>query len=176
LEAALNDLASGANPEYKYRIKNKGPGKEIVVSIKTQVAGRFTDLILGLHRPSRDIDSADPRNIRRDIQNDFKRRSRSPAGSMADFKSASPNVIVEDLDRMIESRSFVNDGLNAIRQRYRTAWDYVWAYPLGYSDDGKLAVVVFDSPSGIHGGDWVYMLRKQGNRWEVVWRHLHNYK
>jgi hypothetical protein len=45
-----------------------------------------------------------------------------------------------------------------------------------YSQDGDSALAVFATLNGRHGGDWVYMLHRQGRRWEVVWRHLHNYE
>ena len=35
LEACLNDLASPKNPEYKYHVKNVGPGREIVIDDPT---------------------------------------------------------------------------------------------------------------------------------------------
>jgi hypothetical protein len=177
LEAALNDLASPKNPEYKYRMKNVGPGKEIVLNVKTEVANRFTALFLGLDRPNGNIDGEDVRSIPVDIQEDFKRRSNRESGSLADFKPASPKIIVENLDEMRRDfKSILDDGLNAIRKKYPNAWGYVWAYAPGYSKDGNSAVVVFIEPGGPHGGDWVYLLNKKGKRWEVAWRHAHNYK
>ena len=96
---------------------------------------------------------------------------------MADFKPANPNIIVQDLDSMLEEpQGIFDDSLNAIRKKYPTAWGYVWAYLPGYYKDGLSAVVVFDWPGGRHGGDAVYMVRKDKRRWNVVWRHFHNYR
>jgi hypothetical protein len=176
LEAALNDLASPKNPEYKYRLQNVRPGKEIVINIKTRVGTQLTDMLLALDRPNQNIDGEDDRSIPRDIQRDFKRRSRSPARSLADFKPTNANIIVADLDSMLEQpRRILDEALEAIRRKYPTAWGYVFAYPPGYSEDGKSAIVVFDRLSGRHGGDWVYMLSKRVKGWEVDWRHRHRY-
>ena len=177
LEATLDDLASPKNPEYKNWLQHAEPGREIVINIRTRVGGELTDLFLLLDRPNRNIDGADPRNVPRDIQEEFKRRSRSPVMSLTDFKPTNAKIIVADLDSMLEGpRGILDDGLGAIRRKYPTAWGYVWAYPPSYSKDGKSAIVVFDEPSGPHGGDWVYMLSKQAKGWEVVWRHLHIYR
>jgi len=177
LEAALNDLTSPKNPEYKYHIQNVGPGKEIVINDKTCVADRFDDVMFDLGHPNRNIDCDDIRSVAADIKDDFNRRSKTEASSLADFRPANSNIIVQDLDHMLEEpRGVLDDSLGAIRKKYPTAWGYVWAYLPGYSKDGKSAVVVFDRPGGRHGGDWVYMLSKAGKRWEVVWRHCHNYK
>ncbi len=53
LEAALNDLTSPKNPEYKYHVQNVGPKREIVI-------GRDTckyDLFLDIGRESHNIDN-----------------------------------------------------------------------------------------------------------------------
>jgi hypothetical protein len=177
LEAALNDLANAKNPEYKYFIQNRGPGKEVVINDRTLVADRFIDMMLALDKPNRNIDGNDIRIIPIGVQEDFKRRSKAAASSLADFKPANPVVVVEDLDQMLEEPDgFLKDALGAIRKKYPNTWGYVWAYPPGYSKDGKSAVMIFDAPGGRHGGDWVYMLSKKGKRWEVVWRHCHNYR
>jgi hypothetical protein len=177
LEAALNDLASPKNPEYKYRIQNAGPGKEIVVNVKTSVADRITDLILALEGPNRNIDGKDIRTIPAGIREDFQRRSKEPASSLADFKPANPNIILVDLDRMVkESRELLGPILGTIPEKYPTAWGFVWAYLPGYSEDGHSALAAFDTAQGVHGGDWVYMLKKKGKRWEVEWRHHHFYR
>jgi hypothetical protein len=175
LEAALNDLASSKNPEYKYKVRNAGPGKEIVVNIRTEVGDKWTDMSFALDRPNHNIDGEDLRSIPLDIQVDFKRRSRNPARSLADLKPASTNVVVADLDSMVEHGSGIYL-LRTIRRTYPTAWGYVWAYPPGYSKDGGSAVVVFNTRAGSHGGDWVYMLTKRRKGWDVVWRHLHVYR
>jgi hypothetical protein len=176
LEAALNDLCSPKNPEHKYRIQNLGPGKEVVINESTCVARGFEDTFFDLGHENRNFDGNDAQSIPLDVQVDFTRRSKSPARSLADFKAANPNIIVEDLNRIIvkDLDRIGDDHLKAISKKYPNAWNFVWAYPPGYSTDGGSAVVVF-SMSGGHGGDWVYMLRKAGKRWDVVWRHLHFY-
>jgi hypothetical protein len=128
LEAALNDLASSKNPGYKYRLQNAGPGKEIVVNIRTEVGGEVTDLYLALDRPNRNIDGDDPRSIPLDIQEDFKRRSRNLSKSLADFKPANANVVVADMDSMLEQpHGILDDSLGAVRRKHPRAWGYVWA-------------------------------------------------
>ena len=177
LEAALNDLASPRNPENKYYVQNAGPGKEVVINRKTEVANNFTRQFLALDRPNHNIDGTDVQTIPADIQKDFLRRSKRAASSLADFKPANPNLVVEDIDSMLEEPTgILGDSLGAIRKKYPHAWSYVWAYPPGYSRDGNSALVALDCPGGPHGGDWVYMLSKKGKRWEVVWRHCHIYK
>ena len=166
LEASLTDLTSAKNPEYKYHIKNVGPGREIVIDDRTCKYGLF---FIDLGEPSHNIDYKDTRRIPAEIHEDFKRRKDEPARSLADFKPANPNIIVRDLDELFDK---ADDGLAAFRKQYPSAWGYVWAYPPGYSKDGKSAVVVFEGgPNGIHGLNWVYMLAKKGKRWEVQWRH-----
>jgi hypothetical protein len=172
LEAALNDLASPNNPEYKHQIQNVGPGKEIVVNIKTMVADQVIHESLALDQPDRNFVGQDARGVPFDVQEDFKRRSKSPAGSLADFKPANPDIVVEDRDRLLRD-GIVGDPFPAIRAKYPAAWGYVFAYPPGYSRDGQSAIVVFYTTIGIHWADWVYMLSKRGKRWEVVWRHYH---
>lgn len=165
LEAALNDLSSPENPEYKYHIQNVGPGREIVIDNNTC---KFK-ILIDLDRESHSIDGRDTRSIPTDIQDDFKRRDDEPHRSLADFKPANPDIIVRDLDRMFEE---ADDPLEEFSKRYPTAWGYVWAYLPGYSKDGKSAIVVFEGgPNGSHGLNWVYMLTKGEKRWEVRWRH-----
>jgi hypothetical protein len=177
LETTLNDLASPKNPEYKYFIQHRGPGKEIVIDDRTCVANEFTDTHLNLDQPNDNIDGADIRSIPVDIQDDFKRRSKEAARSLADFKPANANIIVHDLDHMREKApGAFDDSLGAIRRKYPTAWGYVLAYLPGYSKDGMSAVVVFYLPNGAHGGDAVYMLQREAKRWIVVWRHFHFYR
>ena len=137
LEATLNDLASPKNPEYKYHIQNVGPGKEIVVNNKTCMANQFTDIFFDLVRPNSNIDGHDIQSIPVDIQEDFKRRSKKAASSLADFKPVNTNIIVQNLDHMLEKpQGVLDDSLNAIRRKYPTAWGYVRAYPPAYSKDG----------------------------------------
>jgi hypothetical protein len=177
LEAALNDLASPKNPEYKYYIQTRGPGREIVIDDRTCVANQFTDTHLNLDQPNNNIDGTDIRGVPVDIQEDFKRRSKEAARSLADFEPANPNIIVHDLDHIFaEAPGGLDDSVGAIRRKYPTAWGYVLAYLPGYSKDGMSAVVVFYLPNGAHGGDAVYMLQKEAKRWNVVWRHFHFYR
>jgi len=64
LEAALNDLASRQNAEYKERFQKAGPPREIVIDHKTCESTLFIDLDDEFH----DIDNEDPRRIPADIQ------------------------------------------------------------------------------------------------------------
>lgn len=168
LEAALNDLASPKNPENKIHIENVGLGREIVIDDQ-MCSGDLSSIALGFE--SRNNYGEDPRRIPADIQEDFKRRSNGPARSLRDFKPANPDILVRDLDKMFDQ---ADDPLGAFREAYPNAWGYVWAYPPGYSGDGKSALVVFEGgPNGIHGLNWKYMLTRDRNRWLVVWRHCH---
>ena len=94
--------------------------------------------------------------------------------SLADFKPANRDVILCDLDRLFDDALDRDEYyLNAFRKKFPTAWGFVWAYPPGYSKDGKTAVVFFEGgPNGSHGLSWVYMVARKGKRWEVLWRHL----
>lgn len=163
LEAALNDLTSPKNPEYKYHIQNVGPGREIVIADKMCNFGyELTDT-------STNVDYTDTRRIPADIQDHFKRRNDGRARSLKDFKPANPDILVRDLDKMFEK---AYDPIEVFRKQYPTAWGYVWAYPPGYSKDGKTAIVLFEGgPNGEHGLNWVYMLTKKGKSWHVQWRH-----
>jgi hypothetical protein len=168
LEAALNDIASATNPENKNHIKNRGPGREIVISNET-IAGDSG--LIGIEYESHNIDGKDARRIPADMLEDFKRRRNGPTRSLKDFKPGNPNIIVRDLDKMFEEADFP---LDAFLKEYPAAWGFVRAYPPGYSKDGRRAVVVFEGgPNGIHGLDWKYMLAKDKNRWIVLWRHCH---
>ena len=168
LEAALNDMASPENPENKNHVENVGPGREVVIDDE-MYSGDLS--FINLDYESRNIDGKDPRRIPADMQADFKRRGKGPTRSLKDFKPGNPNIVVRDLDKLFEA---ADDPLEAFRKRYPTAWGYVWAYPPGYSKDGRLAVVVFEGgPNGIHGLDWTYMLTRDRNRWVVLWRHCH---
>ncbi len=81
LEAALNDLASPRNPEYKYHIRNVGPGREILVGHRMWTKSA----VFELQEESRNIDGTDPRVIPAALRKDFGRRSGMPAGSLKDF-------------------------------------------------------------------------------------------
>ncbi len=165
LEACLNDLASPKNPEHKYHIQNVGPGREIVIDDATCEYA----LLIDLGEPSENIDNKDPRRIPADIQENFKRRNAEPASPLADFKPANPNIIIRDLDGFFEK---ADDPIGDFLKRYPKAWGYVWAYAPGYSKDGNSAVVVYEGgPNGSHGLNWVYMLAKKGDKWEIQWRH-----
>lgn len=164
LEAALNDLGSPKNPEYRHRIENVGPGREIVVGDKTYQYGIQVDL-----DESRDIDNQDHRLIPRQLREDLERRNGGRPRSLADFKPANPNILVIDLDRMFEE---AQDPNVQFLKRYPNAWGYVRAFLPGYSADGTSALVVFEGgPHGGHGLAWVYLLARKGKRWEVQWRH-----
>ena len=177
LEAALNDLASPKNPEHITRIANAGLGKEVVINIKTEVGPNDKDDFLRSDRLTRTIDNEAARGVLRDVRDGFQRKSQGAAGSLADFKPANPSVVVEDMDRMLEKpQGLFDDTLGAIRRKYPKAWDYVWAHNPAYSKEGNSAAVVFYSPVGPHGGDWVYLLSKKRSRWEVIWRQMHIYK
>ena len=82
-----------------------------------------------------------------------------------------PDILVRDLEKAFGEG---DDPIGVFLKKYPTAWGYVWAYPPGYSKDGKWALVVFEGgPNGSHGLDWKYMLTRERNRWLVVWRHCH---
>ncbi len=165
LEAALNDLTSRKNPEYKYHIQNVGPGQEIVIGDTTCKYTLFIDLA----QATQNIDHEDARSIPKDVQADFDRRRQEAPRSLADFKPANPDIIVYDLIRLFENQS---QHYKAFRKAYPKAWGYVWAFLPGYSRDGKNAVVVFQSGGfGNHGENWVYLLTREGRRWVVQWRH-----
>jgi hypothetical protein len=172
LEAALNDLTSPKNPEYKYRIQNGGPRREIVVDDRTY---EYDLDFVDSDGESRNIDHEDARKVPADILEDLRRRSREPAKSLADFKPANRDIIICDLGRLFEDAiDREKYPLDAFRKKFPTAWGFVWAYPPGYSKDGKTAVVLFEGgPNGDHGLTWVYMVARKGKRWEVQWRHLH---
>ena len=163
LEAALNDLTSPKNPEYKYHIENPGPGREIVIDDNT-----FED-DGELGSESSNIDNKDTRNIPTDIQADFKRRNDGRARLLKDFKPANPNIKMCDLDKLFE---VADDPIGQFDKSYPTAWGFVWAYRPAYSKDGGKALILFEGgPNGIHGLNWVYMLTRRAKSWEVDWRH-----
>ena len=118
LEASLTDLTSAKNPEYKYHIKNVGPGREIVIDNRTCK----TDFFSSTSANQYNIDYKDTRHIPAEIHEDFKRRKDEPARSLADFKPANPNIIVRDLDELFDK---ADDGLAAFRKQYPSAWGYV---------------------------------------------------
>jgi hypothetical protein len=62
-EAALNDLASPKNPEHKFYVQNVGPGKEIVVNVKTSVAHRSTESMLCLKGRKRSVEPYPARGV-----------------------------------------------------------------------------------------------------------------
>jgi uncharacterized protein (TIGR02246 family) len=168
LEAALDDLTSTENPEYRYQIRNVGPRHEIVIDDNTWE-----------HAPrdpgdeSRNIDRRDPRPIPDDIRADLRRRDDGPPTSLADFRPANPRIIVRDLDELFGPAEGPLSAIAAFDERYPDAWGYVSTHLPGYSTDGSSAVVVFEGGPSAHGLDWVYMLSRRGKRWEVQWRHLH---
>jgi hypothetical protein len=168
LEAALNDLASPKNPEYKHWIKNAGPGREIVVADRfCTYKGDSQDEHL---EESRNIDHEDPRTPPAEIRADFKRRNAGPARSLTGFRPANRNIVVRDLDQLFDK---ADDPLEEFRKQHPTAWGFVWASAPGYSKDGQTAVVLFEGgPNGSHGLDWTYCLTRKSKRWEVQWRHL----
>ena len=167
LEAALNDLASPANPEYKYHLENLGYGREIVMD--DTISQHEMSFELG--DESTNIDHEDLQRIPIDVQADFNRRNSMPPKRLADFKAANSDIVVRDLETEFKGEgSFVQ---NFIR-KYPKAWGYVWASRPGYSKDGKSAAICFEGgPNGDHGMDWTYFLARNGNRWVVKWRHLH---
>ena len=167
LEAALNDLASPQNPEYKYHVQNVGYGRELLVDDMINQDGMF----FGLGDGSTNIDHEDLQRIPSDIQADFNRRNAMAPGRLADFKPANPDILVRDLETEFkDGGSFVDDFL----RKYPRAWGFVWASRPGYSKDGKSAAICFEGgPNGQHGMDWTYFLTRNGKRWEVNWRHLH---
>jgi hypothetical protein len=157
LEAALNDLTSTGNPEHKRRFEK--PRKEIVLNLRMTE----DELDPDWNGETRNFDGVDARTVPAEILADLRRRSREPVKSLMDFNPANRDIVVRDLSD-VSDYEFQKD--------YPTAWGYVWASPPGYSKDGQTAVVLFDGgPFGGHGLGWVYLLVKNGNRWEVQWRH-----
>jgi hypothetical protein len=172
LEAARNDIASPENPEHKYRVQRFGPGREIVIDDTTTRSLHFRSMIVegDIVAESRNIDGLDLRKTAADVQADFRRRNRGASRSLADFRPTNPNIIVRDLSSICED---CDDFFERFDKQYPNAWGYVWAFLPGYSNDGTTAFVLFDGgPNGDHGLYWVYLLRRQGKRWIVQWRHL----
>jgi uncharacterized protein (TIGR02246 family) len=168
LEAALDDLTSPMNPEYRYQIRNIGPRREIVIDDNTwEHAPRDPG------EESRNIDHKDPRPIPDDIRSDLRRRDDGPSTSLADFRPANPDIVVRDLDELFGRADGPLSAIAAFDERHPDAWGYVSAHLPGYSNDGDRAVIVFEGGPSAHGLDWVYMLTRRGKRWEIQWRHLH---
>lgn len=171
LEAALNDLTSPKNPEYI----NWEPGREIVVH----------DEIMNLDRRLFEIDfpivpeaelsieAEHLRSIPADIKEDFKRRCNEHSVSLADFKPANPNIIVDDIEDWIDEMVEPMKSLDQVfRKHHPTAWGFVEPILPAYSKDGKKAFVIFGGGrDGDHGLYWFYMLAREGKRWKVQWRH-----
>jgi hypothetical protein len=122
---------------------------------------------------STDIDNQHPRRIPEAIRDDLRRRNDGSAESLADFKPANPDIIVIDMDRLFEEAPGALTADLKFREQHSDAWGYVWASRPGYSEDGRSAVVTFHGDPPPHGSDWVYMLAREGRRWEVQWRHHH---
>jgi len=178
-EAALNDLVSPDNPEFKREDGDKGALHEVVFNDSTLRADRLTELLLQLRSQSRDVRGADARSIPSDVQDDFKRRSKAPRASLVDFKPANRHIVVRNLRTLFAEEQDTNQdfaGIGHLRRKYPTVVDFVSAYPPAYSRDGKSSIVVFLGVDGVHGHQWIYMLSRKGKRWDVEWRHLEYYK
>ncbi len=168
LEAALNDMADPKNPEHRTRVENKGPGREIVIG-NQMLSGDVG--VIDVESVSHDSNGKDPQRIPIDIQEDFNRRGKERGRSLNEFKPANSNILVRDLDKLFDES---DDPIFKFIKDYPTAWGYVWAYPPGYSKDGTWAFVAFaGGPNGGHPLDWDYLLKRDRNRWIVLWRHCH---
>ncbi len=114
LEAALNDLA-GRNPTQD---KSGAPVK-LIVNDKTSPAGPFLSRIaepIGRASPE---DGDDVPNIPNDALEDLDRRGALAAISLAEFRPASLNIIVDNLDGMLETATNPLDaGDGAIFRKY----------------------------------------------------------
>ncbi len=170
LEAALNDFAD------RYPDKSVAPVK-LIVNDKTSLSGPFVSRIAEPIGQASAEDGDDGRSIPKDLLDDLDRRGALKALSLADFRPASPSIIVDNLDAMLETPTSVLDvGEGAIRRKYPPPSRPLWPRAPGYSSDGNSAIVAFGLPMGMHGADWVYLLSRKGTRWVVDWRHLQMYR
>lgn len=170
LEAALNDLTTSENPEYKAPEGLQPRSGDIVIHHKTYEYG-FDD-------PGPESENSlhqDPRPIPGEIREDLRRRNDGRARSLADFRPANPHIKVRDLDQIVDRAGGTFFFWEEIRKQFPDAWGYVQAYRPGYSRDGRIAILVFDGGPGLgdHDVNWIYSLARKGTRWEVEWRHLH---
>ena len=170
-EAALNDLA-GRNPTQD----KSGSSVKVIVNDKTSPSGPSLSRIaepIGRASPE---DGDDVPNIPNDALEDLDRRGALAAISLADFRPASPNIIVDNLDGMLEKATNPLDaGVGEIFRKYPPPARPLWPRRPGFSKDGNSAIAVFGLPMGAHGADWVYVLSRKGTRWVVESRHLQLY-
>jgi hypothetical protein len=170
LEAALEDIIWPENPEFRYGRGRKDEILEVVLGDKTLAANDLTELDLQLDRPSQNIAGKDPRSVPVDTQADFKRRSKAPPISLADFRPTNRRIRVEDVKALYRRTDGHKSG---ILTDSATATEFVVAYPPAFSSNGISAIVVFVGLARrYHGSRWLCMLSRKGNRWKVDWRHL----
>ena len=168
LEAALNDLAD-RNPTHD----KSGSSLKVIVNDKTGPSGPSLSRIaepIGRASPE---DGDEVPNIPNDALEDLERRGALAAISLADFRPASPNIIVDNPDGMLEKATNPLDaGDGEIFRKYPPPARPLWASWPGFSKDGNSAIAVFGLPMGMRGADWVYLLSRKGTRWVVEWHHL----
>ena len=124
LDAALDDLADLHDPEFASRIQNARLVKEVVINSRMEPADLVIQHYVGLDRKTDKSSGEDVHKIPADVYEDFKRRSKVPASSLADFKPANPNVVVDDLDGMLDKpKGILGDSLARYARNTRMRGD-----------------------------------------------------
>src|SRR5262249_42141970 len=143
LEVALGDLVSPNNSYNKRHHKGDSSRVEVLVDDEFCEYSRGADLYLGAENRDANDSQPDPQGIPADLQADLERRNTGPAGSLSNFRPANPAIIVRDVDRDFKGMSGLA-GWQAFEEKYPNALGYVRVSRLGYSRDGRSAIVVLE--------------------------------
>lgn len=173
LQAVLADVMDPKNPLNEDFLKNTGgPGKEIVVDLKTRCGRDDPDGV-----ELEDLDHlVASEAIPKSLNADLRRRYRGPSVSTRDLGITDKRVVFEDIGAMVK-RAGLDQGafIGELNKAHPHNWGYVIPYLPGYAADGRSALVYLFAGPSPHGMTDTYLLdRADDGSWHVRqhWREM----
>lgn len=153
-----------ASEEFVTMANSRKRKQKIVLAAKT--AGS-SGLLLSDAQIRADTRDDDEKKIPSDVLADLQERNSRGSISLTEFRPASPDIIVDDVSKLVEFDSF--------EERYPDAKAFVFAWLPGYAKDGRTAILRFYFGPTSHGATGIYFLTKVDGKWTIKWRSVAHY-
>jgi hypothetical protein len=167
IETALVDLAMSSNKESETFRREQGKGRLLF-------SGKSRELVGTLRQELQSAESEAWKSLGSTDRNAAKRAAAEIIDRVeskqycAAFHPKDPHILLWEDDPASTQPA------KPFEERYEKPRP-IHAAPPGYSDQGRLAVVVFSFPWSMHSGDVTYVLRFDGKKWQVISRHFTYY-
>lgn len=166
LDLVVQDLLDPENPEYEpgFITEADGPNKIVmdVRTLTTKDPGHGEQVLASV---------AKKLELSEELTKSWRRRNsiRSLPTSRIGLRNKAIKFV--DLEALYKEDPNLLD--LAFGKRFPDAVSWFQPFLPAFTDDGKHAVVVLDSGPSPHGQEWVHYLRREADRWTIVWRVMH---